>query len=121
MKRQAKQKDGSGVGWEEVLTPTFCCKSKFLAIPLCVTLLLIFPMALTFMFVLVPMELIILMLLLLLFMWFEIVQIFSLGLSLPTETGRGLSEHGDASRETDSESSSLIGFPAVFENVIGLN
>lgn len=39
------------------------------------------------------------------------MQIFSLGLSLPTETGRGLSEHGEASRDTDSESSSLNGFP----------
>ena len=43
--------------------------------------------------------------------WFEIEQIFSFGLSLPTDTGRGLSEQGEASRETDSESSSLNGFP----------
>lgn len=39
------------------------------------------------------------------------MQIFSLGLSLPTDTGRGLSEHGDASRDTVSESSSLKGLP----------
>lgn len=76
------------------------------------TLLLILLMALTFMlFVLVPMVLVNLLLLLLLFMWFEIVQMFSFGLSLPTETGRGLSEQGEASRDTDSESSSLNGFP----------
>ena len=43
--------------------------------------------------------------------WFVMVQIFSFGLSLPTDTGRGLSEHGEASRDTDSESSSLNGFP----------
>lgn len=53
------------------------------------------------------------MLLALLLIWFDIVQIFSLGLSLPTDTGRGLSEHGDASRDTDSESSSLNGFPGI--------
>lgn len=79
------------------------------------TVLLILLTALTFMFVLVPIVLVILMLLLLLFIWFEIVQIFSLGLSLPMETGRGLSEHGEASRDTDSESSSLNGFPAIRE------
>lgn len=95
----------------DILTPTDFCNSKFRALPLCMTLLLILLMALTFMFVLVPVELVILMLLLLLFIWFEIVQMFSFGLSLPTETGRGLSEHGEASRETDSESSSLNGFP----------
>lgn len=66
------------------------------------------------MFVLVPVVFVSrLLLLLLLFMWFEIVQIFSFGLSLPTDTGRGLSEHGDASRDTDSESSSLNGFPVI--------
>lgn len=58
-------------------------------------------------------------------MWFEIVQIFSFGLSLPTETGRGLSEQGDASRDTDSESSSLNGFPGFdffrWLNEIGLS
>lgn len=42
------------------------------------------------------------------------VWILSTGLSLPNETGRGLSEHGDASRETLSESSSLNTVP---ENV----
>lgn len=52
-----------------------------------------------------------LMLLILLLIWFEFVQMFSLGLSLPIDTGRGLSEHGEASRDTDSESSSLSGFP----------
>lgn len=36
-------------------------------------------------------------------------QMFSLGLSLPT--GWGLSAHGDASRDTDSESSSLKTVP----------
>lgn len=51
------------------------------------------------------------LLLLLLLIWFEFVQMFSLGLSLPIDTGRGLSEHGEASRDTDSESSSLRGFP----------
>lgn len=96
---------------KKILTPTDFCKSKFRPIPLCMTLLLILLMALTFMFVLVPVEFVILMLLLLLFIWLEIVQIFSFGLSLPTETGRGLSEQGEASRETDSESSSLSGFP----------
>lgn len=34
-------------------------------------------------------------------------HMFSLGLSLPSDTGRGLSEQGDASRDTLSESSSL--------------
>lgn len=33
-------------------------------------------------------------------------HIFSWGLSLPSDTGRGLSEQGDASRDTLSESSS---------------
>lgn len=33
------------------------------------------------------------------------------GLSLPKDTGRGLSEHGDASRDTLSESSSLKMLP----------
>lgn len=40
------------------------------------------------------------------------VEMLSIGLSLPNETGRGLSEHGDASRETLSESSSLNTVPA---------
>lgn len=34
-------------------------------------------------------------------------MLLSTGLSLPNETGRGLSEHGEASRDTLSESSSL--------------
>lgn len=34
-------------------------------------------------------------------------HMFSFGLSLPSDTGRGLSEQGDASRDTLSESSSL--------------
>lgn len=38
-------------------------------------------------------------------------MLLSFGLSLPNETGRGLSEHGDASRETLSESSSLRTVP----------
>lgn len=41
------------------------------------------------------------------------VQTFSFGLSLPMDTGRGLSEHGDASRDTVSESSSLNILPIV--------
>jgi hypothetical protein len=61
--------------------------------------------------VLVPVLCETLMLLILLLIWFEFVQMFSLGLSLPIDTGRGLSEHGEASRDTDSESSSLNGFP----------
>lgn len=94
-----------------ILTPLD--RSRLRPLPLCMTLLLTLPTALqVFAFVLVPMVFIILMLLLLVFTWFEIVQMFSLGLSLPTETGRGLSEHGEASRETDSESSSLNGFPS---------
>lgn len=92
-----------------ILTPLD--ESRLRPMPLCMTLVLL-PTALhAFEFVLVPMVFTILMLLLLPFTWFEIVQIFSLGLSLPTETGRGLSEHGEASRDTDSESSSLNGFP----------
>lgn len=62
--------------------------------------------------------LLLLLLLLALLIWFDIVQIFSLGLSLPTETGLGLSEQGDASRDTDSESSSLSGFPVKYLNLI---
>lgn len=38
-------------------------------------------------------------------------MLLSTGLSLPSETGRGLSEHGDASRDTLSESSSLNTVP----------
>lgn len=38
-------------------------------------------------------------------------MLLSFGLSLPRETGCGLSEHGDASRETLSESSSLNTVP----------
>lgn len=41
------------------------------------------------------------------------VWILSTGLSLPNETGLGLSEHGDASRETLSESSSLNTVPEI--------
>lgn len=37
--------------------------------------------------------------------------LWSFGDSLPSDTGRGLSEHGDASRETLSESSSLNTVP----------
>lgn len=49
-------------------------------------------------------------LMLFVFIWETgIEQIFSLGLSLPTDTGRGLSEQGEASRDTLSESSSLRG------------
>lgn len=40
--------------------------------------------------------------------------LLSTGLSLPNETGRGLSEHGDASRETLSESSSLNTVPEYY-------
>lgn len=93
---------------------TAFCKSKFR--PLCMLWALILPTTFNAIFVLVP-EL----LLLLLLIWLGIVQIFSLGLSLPTETGRGLSEHGEASRDTDSESSSLNGFPVVTINRITLN
>lgn len=42
----------------------------------------------------------------------DVCMLLSNGLSLPSETGRGLSEHGDASRETLSESSSLNTVPA---------
>lgn len=45
---------------------------------------------------------------------------FSLGLSLPIDTGRGLSEHGEASRDTDSESSSLSGLPKQQQEVTRL-
>lgn len=41
-------------------------------------------------------------------------MLLSTGLSLPNETGRGLSEHGDASRDTLSESSSLSTAPRRF-------
>lgn len=37
----------------------------------------------------------------------DVHTLFSNGLSLPNDTGLGLSEHGDVSRETVSESSSL--------------
>lgn len=40
-------------------------------------------------------------------------MLLSFGLSLPNETGRGLSEHGDASRDTLSESSSLNIVPKI--------
>jgi hypothetical protein len=60
------------------------------------------------------------MLLILLLIWFEFVQMFSLGLSLPIDTGRGLSEHGEASRDTDSESSSLSGLPKQQQEVTRL-
>lgn len=40
-------------------------------------------------------------------------MLLSFGLSLPSDTGCGLSEHGDASRETISESSSLNTAPAI--------
>lgn len=104
--QMAKTREG-----EKSLTPTAFCRSIFRPLPLCMTLFILL-MGLTFMFVLVPVVFVS-RLLLLLFMWFEIVQIFSFGLSLPTDTGRGLSEHGDASRDTDSESSSLNGFPVI--------
>lgn len=39
--------------------------------------------------------------------------LLSTGLSLPNDMGRGLSEHGDGSRETLSESSSLNTAPEI--------
>jgi len=111
--QQASERATTNEGMNAKLTPTF--ESKFRPSMTLPTLLILLTTAaadgLSWLFMLMVFVFLLLMLLLLLFIWLEIVQMFSFGLSLPTETGRGLSEHGDASRETDSESSSLSGFP----------